>query len=86
VPGIAQSFDLEDVIARYGDTALLISAGSEDKWSRGADELFDAARRTLGDRAELARYDAGHVFTAPMRERAYAFLRRRCARGRDRGG
>lgn len=78
VPGFAASHDLEDVIARFGQTALLISAGSTDKWSRGAEEIFAAVRRSLGDRVELALYDSGHVFTAEMRKRAYAFLRDRC--------
>ena len=71
LPGFAAAHDLEDVIAGYDDrTALLISAGTEDKWSRGAEEL----KRALGNRVELALYDAGHVFTAAMRERAYEFL------------
>lgn len=78
LPGFAAGHDLEDVIAEFGRTALLISAGTADKWSRGAGELFTAARRTLGDRVELALYDAGHVFTAPMREHAYRFLDLHC--------
>ncbi|MCW3815534.1 dienelactone hydrolase family protein [Micromonospora sp. DR5-3] len=78
LPGFAARHDLEDVIACFGRTALLISATSDDRWSRGAAEVFDGARRVLGDRAELAMYDAGHVFTPQMRARAYAFLRDRC--------
>ncbi|MCA2212055.1 alpha/beta hydrolase family protein [Jidongwangia harbinensis] len=78
VPGFAAAHDLEDVVAGFGRTSLLISAGTADRWSRGAERLFAAARQSLGDRAELARYDAGHVFTAKMRARAYAFLRDRC--------
>ncbi|NYF58102.1 dienelactone hydrolase family protein [Micromonospora purpureochromogenes] len=78
LPGFAAAHDLEDVLARYGPASLLISATTDDRWSRGAEELFAGARRSLGDRVELAMYEAGHVFTAPMRERAYAFLRQRC--------
>ncbi|HWS35766.1 MAG TPA: prolyl oligopeptidase family serine peptidase, partial [Actinoplanes sp.] len=74
LPGFAAAHDLEDVIAEFGRTALLISGGRADKWSRGAEELAAA----LGDRVELALYDAGHVFTAPMRERAYRFLTQHC--------
>lgn len=78
VPGFAVDHDLEDVIACFPpSTSLLISAGTADKWRRGADEVFAGARRALGDRVELALYDAGHVFTADMRARAYAFLRDR---------
>jgi dienelactone hydrolase len=78
LPGFAASHDLEDVIACFDRTALLISATTEDKWSRGAEELFAAVERTLGNRAELALYDGGHVFTAAMRERAYQFLSAHC--------
>lgn len=78
VPGFAASHDLEDVIACFDRTALLISAGTADKWSRGAEELFAAVERRLGDRAELALYEGGHVFTPAMRERAYQFLADRC--------
>jgi hypothetical protein len=78
LPGFAEKHDLDDVIACFDRTALLISAGTAGKWSRGADELFTAAERTLGDRAELALYDTGHAFPAAMRERAYQFLSDRC--------
>jgi hypothetical protein len=79
VPGFAAQHDLEDVISCFGESSsLLISAGTEDKWSRGAQEMYDAARRTLGERVELALYDTGHVFTPEMRARAYDFLRDRC--------
>ncbi|BEL06507.1 hypothetical protein Q0Z83_046980 [Actinoplanes sichuanensis] len=74
LPGFAEQHDLEDVVALFDRTALLISAGTTDKWSRGAEELFVGVQRLLGDRAELAMYDAGHVFTPVMRERAYRFL------------
>ena len=78
VPGFAAGHDLEDVIAAYRGTALLIQATTEDKWSRGAAQLHAAARGTLGARAELAVYEGGHVFTPPMRQRAYAFLSEHC--------
>lgn len=79
LPGFAAGHDIEDVIACFGESSsLLISAGTRDKWSRGAQEVFDGARRALGDRVELALYDSSHVFTPEMRSRAYAFLRARC--------
>ncbi|GAB2572140.1 hypothetical protein Aab01nite_03600 [Paractinoplanes abujensis] len=68
VPGFAAAHDLEDVIAAYpATTALLISATTGDKWSRGA-------RDVAGERAELALHDGGHVFTPAMRAHAYDFL------------
>lgn len=78
LPGFAAHHDLEDVISRFGESSsLLISAGTQDKWSRGAQEVYDGARRTLGERVELALYDTAHAFTPEMRARAYDFLRDR---------
>lgn len=76
VPGLAVTHDVEDVIGLYEDCALLISAGTDDKYSRGAQDLFEAVRGRLGG-VELALHPTGHAFTPEMRERAYAFLRRR---------
>jgi dienelactone hydrolase len=82
VPGIAVGLDLEDVLALFGESSsLLISAGTRDKWSRGAEDVYDGAHRALGERVELALYDAAHAFTSEMRARAYAFLRDRCGDG-----
>ena len=80
VPGFAAAHDLEDVIAAYpAGTALLISATTGDKWSRGAEEL-------AAGRAELALYDGAHVFTEQMRTHAYAFLSRHLTGGRPGAG
>ncbi len=46
-------------------------------WSRGAQELYEIARSRVGDAVELALYDGEHVFTRPMRDRAYRFLQER---------
>jgi hypothetical protein len=73
VPGFAQHHDVDDVIACFQNSALLISATTDDKWSRGAKDVFANARHALGDKVELALYDGGHVFTPLMRERAYQF-------------
>jgi dienelactone hydrolase len=77
VPGFAQHHDVDDVIACFQHSALLISATTEDRWSRGAQDVFANARHVLGDNVELAIYDGRHVFTPLMRERAYQFLKRR---------
>jgi len=74
VPGFAQHYDVDDVIACFQDSALLISATTDDRWSRGAQDVFTNARHALGDNVELALYDGRHVFTPLMRERAYQFL------------
>lgn len=84
VPGFAVNHDLEDVIARYQNSALLISAGSKDRYSRGAEDLFAVAQRHLGSRVELAVYPVGHAFTPMMRHRAYSFLRSRLKDEADR--
>lgn len=84
VPGFAVNHDLEDVIARYQNSTLLISAGSKDRYSRGAEDLFAAAQRHLGPRVELALYPVGHAFTPTMRHRAYSFLRSRLEDEADR--
>lgn len=78
VPGFVADHDIDDVIACFGDTQLLISATTDDKWSRGATDVFTRAHEALGDRVELALYEGGHVFTTLMRERAYSFLEDRC--------
>ncbi len=77
VPGFAQHYDVDDVIACFQDSALLISATTDDRWSRGAQDVFTNARHALGDNVELALYDGRHVFTPLMRERAYQFLKKR---------
>jgi hypothetical protein len=81
VPGFASDHDLEDVLALFGESSsLLISAGTRDKWSRGAQGVYDGARVALGELVELALYYTAHAFTPEMRARAYDFLRDRCGR------
>lgn len=74
VPGFAADHDLEDLIASMQGRPLLISATLRDRWSRGAQDLYDQARSRNLSAVELALYDATHVFTHEMRQRAYAFL------------
>lgn len=76
LPGFAAEHDLEDLFPAYPEqTALLIQAGTDDRWSRGAAEVHEGARRALGDRAELRIWETGHRFTPEMRRVAYDFLR-----------
>ena len=74
VPGFADRFDVENLLDLYGNTALLISGGTRDPYSRGIARLIEEASTRLGTRAESAVYDAGHEFARHMRARAYDFL------------
>jgi len=75
VPGVMGVGDIEDVVALVAPTPLYISAAGQDKWSRGAQELFDSAKSAFsGDDLQLKVWPGGHVFTKAMREDAYAFL------------
>ena len=74
VPGFAADFDVEDLMDLVGETALLISGGSRDPYSRGIERLIEEATMRLGDHAESAVYDAGQEFAEVMRARAYDFL------------
>ena len=77
VPGIMQWGDIEDVVKLVEPSSLLISAAESDKWSRGAQKIFDSARPSfIQGTLELKIYEGGHSFTAEMREAAYRFLER----------
>lgn len=74
IPGFMQQHDVKDVVSLFKDCALLISATSDDKWSRGAESLYNAVRPVLGNTVELKTYSGKHMFTPEMRQRAYEFL------------
>lgn len=75
IPGVMQKHDIEDVIKSFDNCALLISATTDDKWSRGAQELYEAIRPSFAaENLELKLYEGKHVFTPEMREHAYTFL------------
>jgi dienelactone hydrolase len=74
IPGFMEHFDLEDIIAQFKDCPLLISAGTDDKWSRGYDRLFEAIKNKGNDNVELKTYQTGHDFNIDMRQYAYNFL------------
>lgn len=77
IPGFMEQFDLEDVIQHFQNCPLLISAGSQDKWSRGYNELFEAIKAKGNNEVELKVYESDHVFTSDMREYAYNFIKDR---------
>jgi dienelactone hydrolase len=75
VPNIMMLGDIEDFISLIEPRALMISATSNDVWSRGAQHMFDHASRNFKNgRLMLKLYEGPHVFTAEMREQAYLFL------------
>jgi dienelactone hydrolase len=75
VPGIMSLGDIEDVVALVAPTPLYISAGEDDKWSRGAQAIFDAAKPSFpNEYLKLKIWPCGHLFTDAMRAEAYGFL------------
>ena len=76
IPGFMKLFDLEDIVSEFNDTPLLISATTEDKWSRGHKGLYERIQNKGNTNTELKLYEGGHVFNAEMREYAYNFLDR----------
>jgi hypothetical protein len=75
VPGIMNAGDLVDVLRLGAPAQILISATTDDKWSRGADELFEAAKSAFPEgNLALKTWPGSHVFTREMREAAYAFV------------
>lgn len=77
LPGILKIGDVEDVLRLAAPRAVLIQAAANDKWSRGAQDLFDGVRPAFPDgQLEIRLWPGGHVFSKEMRETAYAFLSR----------
>lgn len=75
VPGIMNAGDLVDVLRLGAPAQILISATTDDKWSRGANELVQGAKPAFPEgNLVLKTWPGSHVFTQEMREAAYAFL------------
>lgn len=74
IPGIMKEFEIKDVVKNFKNTSLLISVTDNDKWSWGAQELYDDVKSALGERVELKLYEGKHVFIQSMREYAYQYL------------
>jgi dienelactone hydrolase len=80
VPGILALGDLEDVLRLAAPRALLIQAAEDDKWSQGAQVMFDHARSAFPEgQLEIRSWPGGHRFSQSMRKTAYAFLDRHLA-------
>jgi dienelactone hydrolase len=76
VPNILSFGDIGDVARLVSPRALYISATTDDKYSKGANELFDYCAPSFPEtQLKLKVWSGGHVFTKEMREEAYSFLR-----------
>jgi dienelactone hydrolase len=75
VPGILQWGDVADVVRLMSKTDLLICASTKDKYSMGAQALYDKARTAFDGRAlGLKLFEGEHAFPSVIREFAYSFL------------
>ncbi len=77
VQGIMEVGDIEDIIKLIAPNHLLISATTDDKWSRGAQRIYESASPAFSPGGlELKLYPGGHHFTKEMKAHAYGFLRK----------
>lgn len=75
VPNIVNECDLEDIVRLVEPCSLLISATTNDKWSRGAKEIYNYAKDSFSKGIlELKIYEGNHSFTEEMRMKAYEFF------------
>jgi dienelactone hydrolase len=82
LPGVLQHGDVEDILKLVAPRALLLQATSDDRWSRGAKEMFAYAQSSFPEgKLVLGYWQGGHVFTLEMREAAYRFLEQHLAIG-----
>lgn len=75
VPDILSIGDIEEVVGLVSPRALYISATSDDKYSRGAQRIYEYARDKFPDsQLQVKVWEGSHVFTNEMRTAAYEFL------------
>jgi dienelactone hydrolase len=75
VPNIMKIGDIEDIVALVPPTALYVSAAEQDKWSYGAQHIFDSAKPSfLPEHLKFKIWPNGHAFSSCMRQEAYEFL------------
>jgi dienelactone hydrolase len=77
IPGIMQWGDIDDVVRLVEPSSLLIIAAGNDKWSRGAQAVYDYAKFAFKQgELKLKMFEGGHTFAKEMREVGYQFLDR----------
>lgn len=74
IPGFAVKHDVKDIVNCFKNCSLLISATTDDKWSRGSEKLYEAVKEKLDRKVELKTYPGKHIFTPEMRGYAYEFI------------
>ncbi|MEM9624172.1 MAG: dienelactone hydrolase family protein [Pseudomonadota bacterium] len=75
VPDMLSVGDVEDVVRLIAPRALYLSATTQDKYSRGAQQIYDYAKDSFPDtQLQLQLWEGTHVFTEDMRVAAYEFL------------
>jgi dienelactone hydrolase len=75
LPGFMHHAEIEDIVALVAPTPLLLSAATEDRWSRGAQRIYEAALPAFANSdLQLLLWPGGHAFTRSMRDAAYRFL------------
>lgn len=75
VPNILSFGDIEDVVRLVAPRALYISATNKDKYSRGAQAIYDYAMDAFpAVHLQCKVWEGAHVFTLEMRKSAYQFL------------
>lgn len=73
--GMLNYGDVPDVVKLANRTALYISATDNDKWSFGAQELYNEVKSSFQpDMLDFKLWSGKHVFTSEMRQAAYNFL------------
>lgn len=75
IPNILKHGDIEDIVKLVSPTPLFISATDDDKWSKGAEYIYDYAKSTFANsELKLKVWEGKHIFTKEMRSEAYLFL------------
>jgi dienelactone hydrolase len=75
VPAIMQHGDIEDIVKLIEPSSLFISATDDDKWCKGALEIYNYAKPAFKKgELKLKIRHGKHMFTPEMREEAYSFL------------
>lgn len=75
IPGIMKLGDMEDIVALGHSTSILILAATEDKWSQGADIVYERARTFFpAEDLKLRIFEGPHSFPQFVRKEAYEFL------------
>jgi dienelactone hydrolase len=75
IPNVLSFGDVEDVVRLIAPRALYISATTNDKYSRGAQEIYEYAEGAFPEnQLQCKVWEGDHVFTEQMRQAAYLFL------------